>query len=103
MSFEASERYISLMHTRKLILNKGFTITEEENLVLKMMISSRNWGKFTKQPPISITNIVRELYANADEHRKGRVMVRGKMVPFDSSSINRFYGLPDIVKSDYIS
>ena len=52
---------------------------------------------------MSVTNIVREFYANADEHRRGKVMVREKTVSFESSSINKFYELSNIPNSKYIS
>ena len=103
VSFEASERYITLMQIRKPIPKRGFTATERKNPILYRMISSKKWDKFTSQPPMFVTNIVREFYANADEHRRGKVIVRGKTVSFESSSINKFYGLPDIPNSDYIS
>ena len=77
VSFEASERYITLMQVRKPISERGFTVTKRENPVLYRMISSRKWNKFTSQPPMSVTSLVREFYANADEHRRGKFMVRG--------------------------
>ena len=49
------------------------------------------------------TNIVREFYANVEEHRHGKTLVRMKTIVFSSSEINRYYGLPDIPNSDYIS
>ena len=42
VSHEASERYISLMHIRGPIPERGFTITERENSVLFRMIANRN-------------------------------------------------------------
>ena len=47
--------------------------------------------------------MIREFYANVEEHRNGRVMVREKTVSFDSASINRFYGLPNIENNEYIA
>ena len=95
VSYEASERYISLMHIRR-------PIPERENPVLKRMIVDRHWEGFCAQPAMSITNIVREFYANAEEHRHGRTVVRTKTIVFSSSAINKFYGLPDIPNSEYI-
>ena len=89
MSFEASERFISLMHFRRPIPNRGFTITERENTVLYRMIVDRNWEGFCAQPSLSITNIVSEFYANAEDHRNGRTVVRMKTIVFSSSAINR--------------
>ena len=103
VSYEASERYISLMHIRRPILERGFTITERENPVLFRMITDRNWEGFCAQPTMSITNIVREFYANAEEHRHSRTVVRTKTIVFSSSVINKFYGLPNIPNSEYIS
>ena len=103
VSYEASERYITLMQIRKPIPERGFTVTERENPALRRKITDRKWGKFIEQPPMSVTNIVREFYANADEHRRGKVMVRGKTVSFESSSINKFYELQNIPNSEYIS
>ena len=103
VSFEASERFISLMHVRRPIPERGFTITERENPVLYRMISNRNWEAFCAQPHWSITNLVREFYANAEEHRRGRTVVRNKTIDFSSSAINQYFGLPDIPNSEYAS
>ena len=103
VSHEASERYISLMHIRRPIPERGFKITERENPVLKRMIVDRHWKGFCAQLAMSITNIVREFYANTEEHRHGRTVVRTKTIVFSSSAINKFYGLPDIPNSEYIS
>ena len=103
VSFNASERFVSLMHNRKPIPKRGFTITERENPVIFRMIAARKWGEFVRQPSISITNFVREFNANAEEHRNGNVMVRGKTISFENASINIFYGLPNIENSEYIA
>ena len=45
--------------------------------------------------------IVREFYANAAQHNGYETMVRGRHVPFDSVTINAFYGIPEIETDDY--
>lgn len=65
------------------------------------MITARRWGKFCNQLAFFVSIFVREFYANVDEHRNGKVRVRGKVVSFDSTAINKVYDLPDIPDSDY--
>ena len=48
VSFEASERYITLMQIRKPIPERGFTVTERVNPALLRLITDRKWGKFTE-------------------------------------------------------
>ena len=52
---------------------------------------------------MTIFPIVRELYANAYEHKDFRVFVREKMVSFDLITINRYYQLLNINNDEYHS
>ena len=47
--------------------------------------------------------MVREFYDNVVEHDNFRAFVRGKQVPFDRDTINKFYGLLTIEDDKYHS
>ena len=49
----------------------------------------------------AVVPVVREFYANVEEHRNFRVFVRGKWVPFDRTTINRHDNLPNINNDEY--
>ena len=49
----------------------------------------------------AVVLVVREFYANGLERDEFSIMVRGKSVPFDRSTINRYYGLADIEDDEY--
>lgn len=57
--------------------------------------------EFYKQPDEAILSLVHEFYANADDDCNGMVMVRGKTVKFDRTTINAFYKLKDIASEKY--
>lgn len=103
LSFEASERYVNVLQTRKFIPERGFAISERQNPEIHHMITARRWGKFCNQPSFFVSNLVREFYANVDKHRNGKVRVRGKTVSFDSATINKIYDLLDIPDSNYFA
>ena len=45
--------------------------------------------------------MVREFYVNAYEHQGSVARVRGKVVAFDRTTLNRFYRLEDIEYDEY--
>ena len=48
-----------------------------------------------------VVPVAREFYANGLERDGLTIMVRGKSVPFDRSTINRYYGLANIEDDKY--
>lgn len=56
---------------------------------------------FAKQPHADLILVVREFYANAEDHREFKAYMRGKWIPFDKTSINRFYNLLVIDNDNY--
>ena len=54
-----------------------------------------------KHPEAAVVPVVREFYANVEEHRNFRVFVRDRWVPFDWTTINRHYNLPNINNDEY--
>ena len=64
-------------------------------------MKSRKWKELVKHPEAAVVPLVREFYANMKEHRNFRVFVRGKIVPFDRTTINRYYKLSNIVNDEY--
>ena len=65
------------------------------------IIERRGWQEFTQQPIDDVVPLVREFYANATNCEGCQVFVRGKWVHFDHSTINAFYGLPNIDDDEY--
>ena len=62
------------------------------------LIRIRHWEKLVEH---SNPALVLEFYANAYKHQN--IFVSGNMVPFDRSTINRYYDLLDIDKDGYHS
>ena len=65
------------------------------------MVDSLGWETFTSQPELPIRPIVREFYANAFEVKEEKAFVRGNLVPFDVSTIKKFYGLKIYLMDEY--
>lgn len=64
------------------------------------MIASRGWKKLTDQPKPGVVSIVKELYANVKQTEGRIVRIRGKSVSYDKSTINDYFGVPDIYGDD---
>ncbi|EOY26539.1 Uncharacterized protein TCM_028331 [Theobroma cacao] len=65
------------------------------------IIEKRRWETFCAQLEAAVILVVREFYANVVEHENGVAFGRGKRVPFDSHTINRFYGTPNLENDEY--
>ena len=65
------------------------------------LIRDREWHKLVEDLELAIVPMVREFYVNVYEHQGFRVFVRGKMVPFDRSTINMQYQLFDIDNDEF--
>ena len=59
-------------------------------------IDANWWEILCEHPDPAVVPIVREFYANGKEKDDLRVFFRGKWVKFDSTMINRYYGLDDL-------
>ena len=54
-----------------------------------------------KHPEAVVMSVVKEFYANMEEHKDFHVFVRGKWVPFDRTTINKHYKLTNINNDRY--
>ena len=64
------------------------------------LITARGWVKLIEHLEAVVIPIVHEFYANAVE-QDHNVFVCRKLVSFDNSKINAFYGLPNIDNDEY--
>ena len=101
VSEEAQNRYHESVEGRPLIAERGLTITQEGFPELWNNIQQRGWGAFCAQPSPAVVSLVREFYANAPAHEKGKVFVRGKRVSFSWTAINKLFALPEIGRDGY--
>ena len=70
---------------------------------VKKKIKDYKWEVLCDHPEQAIVPVVREFYANGMEQDDFTVTVRGKSVPFDRSTINRYYGLANFDNDEYQS
>ncbi|XWS44637.1 hypothetical protein CRYUN_Cryun15aG0065300 [Craigia yunnanensis] len=61
------------------------------------------WEKLVAQPEPTVVSVVREFYANSIKHHDYRVFVRGKQVSFDRTTINQYFGVPNINNDEYFT
>jgi hypothetical protein len=74
---------------------RGFLCTEPLSIRYLRPALDRGWGEFLKHPPDGARDLCREFYANASVlHDHDQVFVRGKMVAFDSRTINTMFQIP---------
>ena len=64
-------------------------------------VMKRKWEELVKHPETAVVPVLREFYANMEEHRNFRVFVKGKWVAFDKTTINRHYNLSNINNDKY--
>ena len=64
-------------------------------------VKTRKWEELVKHPEAIVLPLVREFYANIEEYRNFQVFVRGKMVLFNRTTINKYYNLPNIENDGY--
>ena len=83
---------------REVIQMRGLYVTM--NSIAKQM-EKRKWEELVKHIKAAVVPIVREFYANMEEHKNFRIFVRGKWVAFDRTTINRYYNLPNINNDEY--
>ena len=98
VSYEAQKRYIDNSVKRGMIQERGLNITIVN---VSKQVKDRKWEELVKHPEAAVVPVVREFYANVEEHRNYRAFVRGRWVPFDRTTINRHYNLPNIDNDEY--
>ena len=59
-------------------------------------ITTQDQVNLIKHLEATLILVVREFYVNVVEHQDHNVFIRRKLVSFDSSKINAFYGAPNI-------
>ena len=82
---------------RKIIPEKGITVTELGDTPIPGMIERRGWQTYVQHPPRYCRRIVEEFYAGMVPRNYllgGAVWVRGKEVRVNASDINRYYRTP---------
>ena len=72
-------------------------LEHEVNTVIK----DNKWELLCEHLNPTMVLVVQEFYANGIERDGLTVMVRGKLVPFDRTTINRYYGLTDIDDNEH--
>ena len=68
---------------------------------IKKKIKDYKWEVLCDHPEPTVVPVVREFYANGMEQKGLIVTVQGKSVPFDHSTINRYYGLANFDDDEY--
>lgn len=100
IDLESSDKFISSVAKRSVITERGLQPCSGDQRDIHLNIEQRGWEELVKQPEAAVVSVVREFYANMKEDDIS-VFVRGKMVPFDRTTINRLYHLPDIEHDEY--
>ena len=98
---EARARFNSEVKERKIHQEKGFLLKNEDHYgqpsEVANNIDARQWTKFASHPHNPIVPLVREFYSKILTVNKSFSMVRGINVSFSASSINRHFGLHDVL------
>ncbi|KAK1566964.1 hypothetical protein Q3G72_006680 [Acer saccharum] len=83
---------------KKLILERGISLTELRNTDVSRTVVQRQWTEYVAHPPNANADIVREFYASMVPDvfcMGGSVRVRGVDVSFSASDINKRFSTPD--------
>ncbi|XP_075500524.1 uncharacterized protein LOC142539131 [Primulina tabacum] len=97
---EAQRIYESTL-ARPIIQERGIDMSSPDYSLVKE-IMKRGWVELAKSPADAIISIVREFYANLRvKHEDHQVLVRGKIIVFDLSTINMVYDLPILEADEY--
>ena len=98
VSSTTQKRYVASVVKKRAIQEIGLYVTVDS---VSYQVKKRKWEELVKHPEAAVVPLVREFYANMEEHRNFRVFVQGKMVPFDRTTINQYYNLPNIDNDGY--
>lgn len=80
---------------RGIIAERGLVPDANSQRELTHGIIKKGWGRLARHLEVAVVHIVRQFYANMVEGSISS-FVRGRADPFDSASINRYYGLPNL-------
>ena len=94
VSFEVFERY-----TKNLIQERGLIATSDSTV--NKTIEDNKWERLCDHLEPVVVPIVREFYANGITQQDYKVFVRGKRVPFDRTTNNRYYELENGEDNEY--
>ncbi|XP_075492501.1 uncharacterized protein LOC142530555 [Primulina tabacum] len=87
---------------RNPIAERGFfRLFEDRHAETLGALERRGWVKFGEQPKAAVVSVVREFYANASEQIDGKAFVRGRLVTFDSLTINALLETADVDDSEF--
>ncbi|XP_073039013.1 uncharacterized protein [Primulina eburnea] len=92
----ARERFEHAKLHRKPIPERGCTSWILDNIFEELAVAGRGWTNFLAQPNAAVVPVVREFYANAPEGTENKAKVRGRLVPYDPTTINDLLGLPAV-------
>ena len=98
VSTAAQKRYVAFVVKKGDIQDRGLYVTVDS---VSYQVEKRKWEELVKHPEVAVVPVVREFYANMEEHQNFQVVVRGRMVPFDRTTINQYYNLPNIDNDGY--
>ncbi|XP_073137404.1 uncharacterized protein [Henckelia pumila] len=105
---KAEENYHGLL-SKNILPKRGFdtTIGFELNRIIWCNVGDevleRQWLQFVKQSQEAVISLVREFYANLKvKHVEFKVLVHGKMVPFDSMAINTLFHFLPVDNDQYV-
>ena len=98
VSAVAQKRYVASVVKKWAIQERGLYVTVDS---VSYQVKKRKWEELVKHPEAAVVPLVREFYANMEEHRNFQVFVRRKMVPFDRTIINQYYNLPNTDNDGY--
>ena len=98
VSSAAQKRYVASMVKKGAIQERGLYVTMDS---VSYQVKKRKWEELVKHPKAAVVPLVREFYANMEEHRNFWVFMRGKMGSFDRTTINKYYNLPNIDNDGY--
>ena len=98
VSFATQERYTSHLKLKSIQERGLVQILEYE---VKKVILDNKQELFCEHPDLIVVPKVRKFYANGIKQDGLIVIVQGKPIPFDRTTINQYYGLTDIDNGEY--
>ncbi|XP_073031309.1 uncharacterized protein [Primulina eburnea] len=97
---EAHQIYDSSV-TRPIIPERGFNFSIPRGVIIEEL-ERRGWVEFAQHPSDAVISVVREFYANLRiRNDESKVLVRGKLVSFDSRTIKMLYQMPSFDHDEY--
>ena len=94
----AVKKFRLISKNRSFIKEKGFHHPDD---FFHKNIANKGWREFFQPPSPAVKSVVREFYANLASHTMKKVRVRGVLVDFSATSINRYYNLEPVNPEAY--